>query len=389
MMIRTPRNISHSLSVAGLAFCLFTSSCKEVKKEEKQVDKMEQNTATTPFLVGTWTNTDSKGIYKMLLNTSTGALENKGLVATQTSPSYLYISPDKKRIYSVNEKEDGSISTYKWNDNQTQLIQLNESSSKGNSPCYIEVNNHKNLLAAANYASGDLVVYRLDRNGVPTGEPQYKKHSGSGPYKPNQDSPHAHCSKFSKDGKYLYTVDLGTDEVNVYAINDKGELGEEQVALALDKGDGSRHLIFHPTKNIAYISNEISSSVVVATIDPNTGLMERIDKKSTLPEDFMEDSYVADLHLSSNGKFLYVSNRGHNSIAIFAVADNGSLTMLNTVSTEGNWPRNFQFSPDEAFMLVANQESNDIAVFNVNQETGMLSFTGHKATIATPVFIGF
>ncbi len=363
-------------------------------KEEKKAEKPSSETTAIPgepqeFLVGTWTNDGSKGIYKMRFNPVTTTIENKGLVAEQNSPSYLYISKDKQRVYSVNETEQGSISSYKWNDDKSQLVELNQKTSRGMHPCYIDVDEKNKNLAVANYSSGDIALYKLDDDGVLTGEPHYIKNEGSGPFKPNQDGPHAHCAKFSSDGKFLYVVDLGIDEVASYPIDFYGNIGEKKMALNLDKGDGSRHLIFHPTKNLAFISNELSSSVVAVKVDPETGLFEKVDRKSTLPKDFKGENSVADLHCSSDGKFLYVSNRGHNSIAIFSVSENGDLNLLETESTQGDWPRNFQLTPDGNFMLVANQQSNDIAIFRVDKVTGMLSFTGNKVEIQTPVFIGF
>ncbi len=379
----------HSLPIFIIMSLLFLG-CKEEKKTEKPtLETAHAHKGPYEFLVGTWTNDGSKGIYRMLFDPLTATIENKGLMAEQNSPSYLYIGNDRQRVYSVNETEQGSISLYQWNGDRTHLVEQGQKPSRGMHPCYIDVDEKNKRLAAANYSSGDIVVYNLADDASLAGEPHYIKNEGSGPVKPNQEGPRAHCAKFSPDGKFLYVVDLGTDEVAAYPIDFHGNIDEKKIALAMDKGDGSRHLIFHPSKNMAFISSELSSTVTSARTNPETGLFEKIDRQSTLPRSFKEPNYVADLHISPDGKFLYVSNRGHNSIAIFAVGDKGKLNLLHTEPTQGNWPRNFQLTPDGNHLLVANQQSNDIAVFKVDKESGMLIFTGNKAEIQTPVFIGF
>ena len=380
------------LATAIILFSLL--SCNQKKKEaEKEVtDPVVEEVAepeTIELLVGAYTDETNKGIHKFLFNPADGTLENKGVVVEAINPSYLEISEDRQYVYSVNETKPGNVSSFKWNDDRTQLTLVSTQPSEGAHPCYIELNSDESLLAAANYSSGNLVVYKVDENGVISPEPQNKKHEGSGPVKPNQESAHAHCSKFDANGKFVYVADLGIDEIVAYPVAEDGTLGEKQTALAFDKGDGPRHLIFHPTKDMAFIINELSGSIVSASVNHETGMFERIDKQSTLPADYTGKNSCADIHITSNGKFLYGSNRGHNSIAMFSVADDGKLTSLGNQSVEGEWPRNFTLSPDEKFMLVANKDTNDITVFSVDAETGLLTYTGNKATVSKPVNLMF
>lgn len=375
------------MSIGVMVFSLL--SCNNKVKENKPIEKQEiVKPNTIDLLIGTYTNESSKGIYKIHFNPDSGTLEDMTLVAEATSPSFLSISKNNQYIYSVNERDPGKVTSYKWNEARTELIAISKVSSEGVGPCYIEINDSGKLLASANYSSGNIAVYTVE-NGKIGAEPETRQHEGSSIVEPNQKSPHAHCSKFGPDGKYVYIADLGIDEVVSYSVSQEGVLGKKQVALAMDKGDGPRHFVFHPSKDLVFIVNELSSSVTSAKVDMSTGIFEKIDKKSTLPKDFSEKSYCADIHISADGKFLYASNRGHNSIAVFSVSEDGNLEFLSTTSVEGDWPRNFALSPDENYLLVANQKSDNITVFQRNKETGLLTFTGHEVKLSMPVCLKF
>lgn len=343
---------------------------------------------TLELLVGTYTGSGSEGIYRFSFSPLTGNLTKKQLVASASNPSYLTTSKDKRKIFAVSENNDGGVSSYKWNADRTQLEPINEQPSEGSAPCYIELSPKEHLLATANYVTGSIAVYTINREGVIQPSPAFRQHRGNGPVVPNQESPHAHCTKFSTDGRFLYAVDLGNDKVLVYPIVN-GVVGEESTALAMDPGDGPRHLIFHPSKSIAFVINELSSSVVSASINSRTGTFNRISKVSTLPKDYKGENACADIHISGDGQFLYTSNRGHNSLAIFKVSDDGELEKIATEPVHGNWPRNFTLSPNEQFILVANQKSNDISVFKRNPDSGLLMFTGKKTEIDQPVCLKF
>lgn len=363
--------------------------CNEKKQDSKEPMKEETSKPETiELLVGTYTNETSEGIYKLAFNPIDGNIENMGLVAEVVSPSYLALSENKQFVYAVNENNPGKVSSFQWNDERTKLNPISNQDCSGKGPCYVEINNSENMLAIANYGSGNISMYKIE-NGIIQDSVQTRQHEGTGPVKPNQNGPHAHCVKFDSNGKIIYAVDLGIDQVLSYAIDNQGNLGEKQTALFLDKGDGPRHLIFHPTKDMAFVINELSNSITSAKVDPDTGIFEKIDKQSTLPKDYTEKSYCADIHISSNGKFIYGSNRGHNSIAVFSVSEEGKLNLIQTESVRGDWPRNFTLSPDGKFLLVANQNSDNIAVFAINQETGLLTYTGKEIKLSKPVCLKF
>ncbi len=358
---------------------------KDIKMETKEVEKTE----TIEMLVGTYTGEKSKGIYRVQFNTITGSLTKTELVAETESPSYLSLSNNGLQVFAVNETDPGFISSFRWNENRSQLDLVDQQPSEGMHPCYVAIHPNGHMVAAANYSSGNIAVYKVDKQGRFLSPSQTKQHQGSGPVKPNQDAPRAHFAAFDKGGTYLYVVDLGIDQIISYPVNKDGIVGEAQVALEMDKGDGPRHLVFHPNNNLAFVVNELSNTVISVKIDGDTGLMERLDKKSTLPEGFADKSFCADIHISEDGRFLYASNRGHNSIAIFKVLENGELDVLGTESVQGEWPRNFVISPSGKHMLVANQNSNNITVFEIHPETGMLTFTGQNVALARPVCLKF
>jgi len=352
---------------------------EKIEKSKGEIQKL---------LVGTFAEGEEQGIYQLDFNTETGELSNSKRVAKENKPGYLYLSEDGNMVYSSNGTKPGSVSAFRWNEDKTVLNRVGNLPSKGDGACYIGLSLDENLLAAANYSSGGIVLYPMDEKGVMLDEPQEIQHSGSGPH-PNQNSAHAHCVQFSQNGKFLYAVDLGIDQILTYPINSEKKLGKAEVGLQLDPGDGPRHLIFHPTENKVFIINELSSTVVSATLDEETGVFTKIDKKSTLPDDYQEPNACADIHISNDGKFLYASNRGHNSIAVYSVSESGDLKLLTIEPVQGDWPRNFVLSPDGNFLLVANQKSDNITVFKVDSKTGLLEFTGSEITILQPVCLKF
>ncbi|MDX1759908.1 MAG: lactonase family protein [Arenibacter algicola] len=365
------------------------SNSKKAEISETDFEKIENSKGKIQkLLVGSFAEGDDQGIYQLDFNTETGLLSNSHRVAIESKPGYLYLSKNGDMVYSSNGTKPGSVSAFQWNDDKTALERVANLPSIGDGACYVGVSPEEHLVAAANYSSGSIVLYPLDDKGVILEEPQGIQHTGSGPH-PNQKSAHAHCVQFSQNGKFLYAVDLGIDQILTYPINSENKLGKAEVGLQLDPGDGPRHLVFHPTQNMVFIINELSSTVVSATLDEETGVFTKIDKKSTLPDDFQEPNACADIHISNDGRFLYASNRGHNSIAVYSVSESGDLKLLTIEPVQGDWPRNFALSPDGNFLLVANQKSDNITVFEVDRQTGLLKYTGNQISLPQPVCLKF
>jgi len=360
-----------------------------VSCQQKLKNKMTFNAKINDLevLVGTYTNKTSKGIYKLTLDPETGEITNKELLVEVENPSFLETSEDGKNVYAVQENEKGTVFSYLWNANKTKLIEVSSSTTNGMHPCYVSISDHEKLLAVGNYSSGNLSLYQIDTDGKMNHQFQTKQHQGSGTFLPRQESPHVHSVKFYKN-KFLYAVDLGIDKIISYPL-ENAVLGEPKIALHTEVGDGLRHITFHPTTNIAYVTTEFTNAIIVANIDEKKGVFTSIQKISLLPENYTEESYAADVHISKDGKFLYASNRGHNSIAIFSVAADGKLTFINHTDTRGSWPRNFALSKDNKFLLVANQFGNNITVFKRDEKLGTLSYTGHQVQMSIPVFLKF
>lgn len=351
---------------AYIFLCLLTvSSCKFREKED-----IASNSNSMEFYVGTYTDRESEGIYKYQL-THDGQIQLLDLVAKSDNPSYLALSEDKKHLLAVNEIGEGRIESYSTDGDSLRLV--NSSTSGGASPCYININDEGAVLAA-NYSSGTISLLHLDNQGRLSEPIDVKQHSGRGTTS-RQEGAHAHSIYFAPNNIEVISVDLGTNELWFFELNKDGNEMKPKAPykLAMESGAGPRHLDFHPRENFLYVLNELNSTVSV--IEKTPGSVYEVKKNySTLPDDFQGENYGADIHVSSDGKFLYTSNRGHNSIAIFAIESGGeSLRLIDSIHVDGDWPRNFSLSPDERFLVVANQYSNNLVSFSRNQETGKLA----------------
>ncbi|MDH5609707.1 MAG: lactonase family protein [Cyclobacteriaceae bacterium] len=362
-------------ALAAVVSILF-SNCTPMKTEKNSLN----------LLVGTYTLGESQGIYRISFDPETGRLSDSVLVAPTENPSYLALSADGKSVYSVNENEEGLVTAFRWNESG-KLDQTSQLSTNGAYPCYIDAAN--GWVSVANYGSGNVVFYQTNDAGDLLDNPVIRQHEGKGPDSARQEGPHAHYAAFDNQAKWNYAVDLGIDAIKAYGINENGEIGEGITALQLDGGEGPRHLAFIPEKKLAFVVNELSSTVVSMAWDTDNGTFVPIQRISTLPAGFEGTSYCADVHASADGKFLYVSNRGHDSIAIFSIAENGNLSLVGTESVRGKWPRNFTLSPDNQFLLVANQHTHNVTVFAIDPATGLLSYTGNEISIDSPVCLKF
>ena len=373
------------LAITLIAVLLFTNC----KNEKKQTMANVAHKKTNTFYVGTYTDKESKGIYKYAINNE-GKLTKIGLVATTDNPSFLALSNDKKYLLAVNEVNKDSIgfvSSYRIKNDSLEFI--NKSSSGGAHPCFIAVNKQGYVLSA-NYTGGNVGLLKLNQNGELGPLLDLNQHEGKGTTD-RQEAPHAHSAWFEpEDDASVISVDLGTNELwfsKIDANSDKFITSEPQ-KLAMAAGAGPRHLTFHPNKKYLYVLNELDNTISLVQ-KSETGGYQIKQTITTLPENFTEFSKSADIHISSDGKFVYSSNRGHDSIAIFAVnATNGNLTLLGFESTKGNTPRNFSLSNDENYVIVANQDSNNLVSFKRNNATGLLTYIS-EIKAPTPVCILF
>lgn len=350
----------------------------------------EKMNETSIFYIGTYTNDKSKGIYKYELKND-GSLHSKGLVAETSNPSFLCISADNQFLVAVNEisrEEDnsGTIELYKIKDDSLEFV--NRSSSGGANPCFVTMNSSGTILAS-NYTGGNIGLLRLTDKGELSDLLDVEQHIGKGTTD-RQEAPHAHSVWFEPGTEDIISVDLGTNELWFSKLNADNSKFEEREPgrLSMAEGAGPRHLTFHPNGNWIYVLNELNATVT-QVIKSNTGLYEIGISETTLPEGFSDFNLCADIHISSDGKYLYASNRGHHSIVIYEVnSENGTLKLIGHQSTRGEWPRNFKLSPDEKYLLVANQNTNNITCYSRDAESGLLSFV-QEIEAFNPVCITF
>ncbi|EJQ68472.1 MULTISPECIES: lactonase family protein [Bacillus] len=340
--------------------------------------------------IGTYTKAESKGIYKFILDTNIGELKGIELAAHIGSPTYVTISHNNEYLYSVAKDNGlGGIASFSIHNKSGNLNSISMQVLEGASPCYVSVNRENSIVVAANYHKGTVESYLVKKdNGSLNAATVIVEHKGSGPNKERQEKAHAHYIDFTPDEKYVVAVDLGIDKVITYKESD-GEL-IEVTRLSVKHGSGPRHLIFHPSAQYAYVMTELSSEIIVLQYDAKSGSFKEKQYISTLPEDFRKDSYGSAIHISSDGKFVYAANRGHNSIAVFRVNEhNGELAFIETVSTEGDWPRDFSLDPDEKFLIAANERSNTLTLFARDEMTGELTLVQTDVNVPEPVCVKF
>ncbi|WNR45939.1 lactonase family protein [Paenibacillus roseipurpureus] len=337
------------------------------------------------------------GIACYTFNVQNGELT---LVETYTdlpNASYLALNKDRTRLYAVSEtdtydgRDGGSVAAYAIDTDTGRLSKINQQPTNGSAPCYISLDATNRCAFVANYTSGSVTVYPIDADGGLGSPSQLLKHEGAlGPQADRQEAPHAHSIVPSRDNRYVVAADLGLDQLVVYRWDaTRGELLAHGAA-AMVPGAGPRHLVFNADNTVVYAVNELDCTVSVLSYEADAGVLTAVQTVSTLPEGFSGENYCADIHLSEDGRFLYASNRGHDSVAVYAV-DPGSaqLSVRGWQSTLGQTPRNFALSPDGAYVLAANQASDSIVVFRRDAETGMLHETGHTVAISRPVCVKF
>lgn len=345
--------------------------------------------------VGTYTGPGSKGIYLLRLNSTGGELRNEGLAAEIDNPSFLAIHPDHTRLYAVGElasfrgKKSGAVSAFAI-DPAGRLTLLDQQVSGGEGPCHVSLDFRHRSLLIANYSSGTVAAVPLEPKDK-LGQPGVVLHTGSGPNARRQERPHAHSINPDPEGNFALAADLGADKIFIYRLGDGHKLvPHDPPAVSLAPGSGPRHLAFHPNGRFVYVNNELNSTVTVFAFDSKRGTLKEIETRTTLPPGFTGENYTAEVQVHPSGKFVYVSNRGHDSLAIFAIdAATGRLTPVGHEPTQGNWPRNFRIDPTGTWLLAANQKSNSVVVFRVDAGTGKLRATGAKAEVSAPACIRY
>lgn len=344
-------------------------------------------TRYAPFLA----NTSGEGIYVYEFDPETGGLHYLSEVNDVDSPSYINVDPHNRCLYAVNEIwgwDESIINAYAIDPDSGKLSYINKQPCQGALPCYVMVDQTNQYLVSANYESGSVVLFPIGENGRLHPLTDFHQHAGTGPNADRQEGPHAHSAVIDPTNRFVFVPDLGIDKVMSYRLDlENGKLIPNEVPFVeLPPGSGPRHLTFHENGRFAYLISELNSTITALNYDAKQGTLSIIHTVSTLPADFDGESHCAEVRVSPSGKFLYGSNRGHDSLAIFAIdAESGRLTAVSHQSTLGKTPRNFNFDPSGRFLLAANQDSSTIVTFLIDQETGLLEPTGQVANVPTPV----
>jgi 6-phosphogluconolactonase len=355
------------------------------------------------LFVGTYTEKESKGIYAYRFDLASSVLTPLGIAAEAINPSFLAIDPNHRFLYAVNEVQkykdanSGMVSAFaidsQKGDRQTgKLKLLNAVASRGADPCYIAFDKTGKYALVANYTGGSVAVFPVQTDGHIGESSAFVQHAGSSINRERQEGPHAHWIETTPDNRFAIAVDLGLDELLIYRFDAKnGSLTPNNPPYAkLDPGAGPRHLAFHPNGKFVYVVNELQSSITAFAYDASHGGLRKLKTVSTLPKNFSGSNDTAEIKVHPSGKFLFASNRGHDTIAVFSIdSKTGTLTLADHFSTQGKTPRNFEIDPSGKFLFVANQDTNNIAVFQIDSNTGRLTVTKRTIQVPSPVCLKF
>ena len=371
---------------------------KDIGIELVQVraDTMKPSRTTQEVLVyvGTYTRKGSEGIYIYHLDPSTGALTVVGKVAGVENPSFLTLDPKGRCLYAVREysasvdRQAGAIIALSWDRTTGGLTVLNEQPSGGRGPCYVTVDRSGRFLLAANYGSGSVAVLPISDDGGLQPPSSVVQHKGSSVNPTRQKEPHAHCIVIDAANRYAMAVDLGIDKIMVYRFDGEGGklLPHDLPSVQCEPGSGPRHLAFHSNDKHAYVIDELSSTITVFAYEADQGVLRPVQRVGTLPDGFKGVNSGAEIQVHPSGRFLYGSNRGHNSIVSFAIdGRTGELRLVGHEPTQGKTPRHFAIDPSGSFLLAANQDSDAVVSFRINQDTGALVPTGQICRVPAPV----
>ncbi|NOX53298.1 MAG: lactonase family protein [Planctomycetes bacterium] len=346
--------------------------------------------------IGAYTQFAGKGIYRSWLNVETGELTAPELAAETVSASFLAFHPSKPCLYVTNEvnefrgEKTGAVSAFAIERQTGDLKLLNQQPTGGAIPCHLIVDATGKWVLVVNYTGGNVAVLPIQDDGS-LGQPTTLiQHQGSSANPKRQEAPHPHSINLDPRNRFAFVADLGVDKIFIYRFDSSdGTLTpHDPPHVSLAPGSGPRHFTFHPNGRWAYVINELSSTIVAFRYDADRGRLEPMQTVSTLPDDFQGESYTSEIAVHPSGRFLYGSNRGHNSIAVFRIdPETGKLTALGCEPSQGEWPRNFVIDRDGRFLVAGNRVSGNVVVFRINRDTGTLQPTGHSIRAGAPACV--
>jgi 6-phosphogluconolactonase len=384
--MKTLRNFSRAV----IAFLLLASLATAAAQKGKYL-----------FYVGTYTaeGSKSKGIYAYRYDAESGQITPLGLAGETTNPSWVTLHPNGRFLYAANEvgkykgPNSGGLSAFSIDRATGKLTFLNEVPTRGADPCYVTVDHTGKYVLVANYTGGSIAVFPIREDGSLGEASAFVQHTGKGANPERQEAPHAHSINLSPDNRFAMVDDLGLDELLVYKFDSaKGSLTPNDPPFAkLDGGAGPRHFALRPDGKFAYVISEMQGTVTAFSNDGGAGALYRVQTISTLPKDFKGEIEDAEIEIHPSGRFLYAANRGDgNSIAVFAIdAAKGTLTLVEYTPTQGKTPRSFEIDPTGTLLFAANEKSDNIVIFRIDQKTGHLTPTGQVLDVGSPVCVKF
>ena len=378
--IQPKSKLSAYLTILTLSFtgtgCLSNNS--SIDTEHMRSNSKEH------FLIGNMSKNENGGVTLLSLDIKNQVFANEGIVAKGKLASYLTLNKDHTSLFTTIADNPGGVNRFKWQAEQQTYALKQTVKIAGKGSCHVAFNKDESQLAIANYSSGDVHLFNVNQDTQYLTEVGYFKNSPSDALKIHQH-PRMHYTNWDNSGKYLYAVDLGTDEIKVFNTQKKDF--KPTVAANLNNGDGPRHLAFHPHQDVIYVLNEFSSSIVAFTQNTRSGKLHKIQKISALPSGITSKNSASAIRISSDGKYLYAGIRGINVISVFSIDENGQLIKIQSQSSLGNWPRDFNFSANEDYLIVANKREHTVNVLARDKKSGLLSPTNLKVKVDLPSLI--
>jgi 6-phosphogluconolactonase len=372
------------LSLAAALFSSFAMSTANSAPPDQS--------SQTKYLV--YIGTYGKGVYAFRFDSASASVEPLGMVGAVVNPSWVTAGRDYKHLYAVSEldKVQGAIAAFGINRKTGALTVLNSEPSGGEAPCYAAVDHTGKVLIVANYVTGGVSSYPIERDGRIGRMASLMTAEGHGPNEARQEGPHAHEAVIAADNKRVYVPDLGLDHIRIYRLDPETAklVPNDPPYVQEEGGSGPRHIVFSKNGKYAYLISEIKPVVTVLRHDETNGSLEVVQTAATLPRDFSGENTGAEIRLDPDGKFLYTSNRGADTIQVFAVDPaNGTIRMIQTISTQGKTPRGFALDPTGQYLLVGNQASNNLVVMKIDRDSGKLIGTGQTFDVPSPVDVLF
>ncbi len=354
---------------------------------------MEDHHGKLFVFVGSYAESEDSGVYVYSFDENTGELTRLQDVTGLKNPTFLNIDPNQHKLYAISEKQSlegtkiGEVVAYSIDPTTGNLKLIDRNNSVAATTCHIQRDPSEKFLTVTSYHGGMIGLMAIEQDGSVGELLDVQQHEGHSVHK-NQDRPHPHSSFYSPDGKYVFVQDLGLDIIQAYHIDPDKQQLIKKGTTHLHPGAGPRHLVFHPHGTYAFVINELNSTITSFAYDAKSGELTEQETVPTLPSDFTGENGCAEITISQDGKYVYGSNRGHDSIVVYAFEEeSGKLTYVEHVSVEGEHPRHFAITPKGDYLIVANRDTNNLTTFRVNQESGRLEYTGISVTVSKPVCV--